>query len=41
MFWMNTYQKDYIKSSNEYIGGNTLKFKQKFYKISLRSKLSK
>lgn len=32
MSWKNTYQEDYVKNTNEYIFGNTLKFQQEFYK---------
>jgi len=35
MYWLNTYQEDYIKNKNEFISGNTLEFKQKFYKYNL------
>jgi len=35
MFWSNTYQKDYIKNSDEYIIDDSLKFQQEFYKYNL------
>ena len=41
MYWINTYQKDYVKNKNEYISGNTLKFEQEFYIYSLGIKYKK